>query len=139
MPLLLDECVADGLALGLARPDDAAALLALRTDVYPEYATEPSQLHLATQLDAPRDAPDRYLVVDLANSRLVAYAATWRWTDREPKYRMDLMVDPPYRCRGLGTMLFDRPAPPSRGPRPGRLLRGGERSPLRWLQRHLRF
>jgi GNAT superfamily N-acetyltransferase len=106
--ILLDERVTDGFALGLAMPDDAAALLALRNRVYPEYATEPPQLHLATQLDAPRAAPRRYVVVNLASNRLAAYAATWRWAERARKYRMDLVVDPCCRCRGLGAVLFDR-------------------------------
>ena len=106
--MLLDEDVTDGFAIRLASPDDSAALAALRNRVYPEYATQPSELQLATQLDAPQDAAHRYVVVDVANSRLVAHAATWRWTARARKYRMDLVVDPCCRGRGVGAMLFNR-------------------------------
>jgi ribosomal protein S18 acetylase RimI-like enzyme len=95
-------------ALRPATPDDDEDLVALRDAVYPEYAGDPPELRLATQLDAPRDAPYRHVAIEAAVNRVVGYAAAWPWKARERKYRMDLIVHPSCRRRGLGTMLLDR-------------------------------
>ncbi|MGA9995752.1 MAG: GNAT family N-acetyltransferase [Pyrinomonadaceae bacterium] len=48
----------------------------------------------------------RWVAVDDATRRVIAYASFWHM--RRQKFRMDLMVHPLWRRRGLGGELFDR-------------------------------
>ncbi|MGB9179878.1 MAG: GNAT family N-acetyltransferase, partial [Pyrinomonadaceae bacterium] len=48
----------------------------------------------------------RWVAIDNAMRRVIAYASFWHM--RRQKFRMDLMVHPLWRRRGLGGELFDR-------------------------------
>jgi GNAT superfamily N-acetyltransferase len=82
-----------------AHREAAAALFAA---AYPERADEPAGW------DAPSGSagPRRYVAVTSAAERIVAYGGLW--PVRPGKFRIDLVVAPGHRRRGIGSRLLDR-------------------------------
>jgi GNAT superfamily N-acetyltransferase len=88
---------------GVIRPlrqGDHRAAAALFAAKYPARAGEAANWHNDDAVGSPR----RYVAAAGSPQRVVAYGAIWRV--RPGKYRMDLVVSPGWRRRGIGGWLL---------------------------------
>src|ERR1051325_440860 len=82
------------------QPHDYASAIALFVAVYPERERETKTWAKAEQEEAAR----RWVVADEASEEVIGYGALWRV--RPGKFRMDLIIHPSWRRRGIGAQLL---------------------------------
>jgi len=82
------------------QPHDYAPAIALFVAAHPERERETNSWAKAEQEEAAR----RWVVADDASEEVIGYGAIWRV--RPSKFRMDLVIHPSWRRRGIGAQLL---------------------------------
>jgi GNAT superfamily N-acetyltransferase len=87
------------------RAEDYEPAVALYRLIDPAHAEDAAMWQRADEEAEASAAPRRWVTADETTGEIVAYAAHWRV--RQQKFRMDLLVHPARRRRGIGRTLYD--------------------------------